>query len=71
MVRIFPTFSRIWTEYGEILCISPYSVRMRENAGKMQTRITPNRDTFYAVCIAEAFSEPRLTSTIGFFIVNS
>ena len=25
-------FSRIGTEYGEILCISPYSVRMRENA---------------------------------------
>ena len=25
------TFSRIGTEYGEILCISPYSVRMREN----------------------------------------
>ena len=25
-------FSRIWTEYGEILCISPYWVRMRENA---------------------------------------
>ena len=24
-------FSRIWTEYGEILRISPYSVRMREN----------------------------------------
>ena len=24
-------FSRIWTEYGEILHISPYSVRMREN----------------------------------------
>ena len=24
-------FSRIWTEYGEILCISPYSARMREN----------------------------------------
>ena len=23
---------RIWTEYGEILFISPYSVRMRENA---------------------------------------
>ena len=30
------------TEYG----ISPYSVRMRENAGKTQTRITPNTDTF-------------------------
>ena len=26
------TFSRIQTEYGEILRISPYSVRMRENA---------------------------------------
>ena len=25
-------FSRIWTEYREILRISPYSVRMRENA---------------------------------------
>ena len=24
-------FSCIWTEYGEILCISPYSVQMREN----------------------------------------
>ena len=36
-------FSRIWTEYGEILCISPYSV------GKMRTRLIPNTDTFYAV----------------------
>ena len=27
---------------------SPYSVRMRENAGKMRTRITPNTETFYA-----------------------
>ena len=24
-------FSRIWTEYGEILRIAPYSVPMREN----------------------------------------
>ena len=24
-------FSRIWTEYGKILLISPYSVQMREN----------------------------------------
>ena len=45
-----PHFSRIRTEYGETLRISPYSVRMRENAGKMGTRITPNTDTFYAVC---------------------
>ena len=29
--------------------ISPYSVQMRENTGKMQTRITPNTDTFYVV----------------------
>ena len=28
----WPAFSQIWTEYGEILRISPYSVRMRENA---------------------------------------
>ena len=27
-----PGFSRIRTEYGETQCISPYSVRMRENA---------------------------------------
>ena len=27
----------------------PYLVRMRENAGKMWTRITPNTTTFYAV----------------------
>ena len=38
-----PHFSRIfqhsdWT----------YSVRMRENPGKMRTRITPNTDSFYA-----------------------
>ena len=38
-------FSRIRTEYGEILRISPYSDRMRENTD----RITPNKDTFYAV----------------------
>ena len=29
--------------------IFPYAVRMRENAGKNQTRISPNTDTFYAV----------------------
>ena len=46
LVGIFPAFSRIRTEYGEY---SPYSVRMPENEGKMQTRITPNADTFYAV----------------------
>ena len=49
LVRIFPAFSRIRTEYGEILRISPDSVKMRENKRKMRTRITPNTDTFYAV----------------------
>ena len=38
-------FSRIRTEYGEILRISSYSVRMR----KIRTRITPNTNTFHAV----------------------
>ena len=51
LVRIFPAFSRIWTEYGEIPSISPYSVRILENAGKMRTRTTPNTDTFYTVGI--------------------
>ena len=32
-------FSRTWTEYGEILRISPYSVRMRENTDQKILRI--------------------------------
>ena len=32
-------FSRIRTEYGEILRISPYSVRMRENTDQKKLRI--------------------------------
>ena len=51
LVRIFPTFPHIWTEYGEILRMSPYSVRMWGNAGRMRTRINTNADTFYAVAI--------------------
>ena len=49
LVSIFPAFFRIRAEYGEIRSISLYSVPMRENAGKMGTRITPNTDSFYAV----------------------
>ena len=49
LVHIFPAFSRIRTEHGEIRSISPHLARMRENAGKIRTRITPNKDTFYAV----------------------
>ena len=43
------SFFRIRTEYGEIRSISLYSVRMRENARKMRTTITPNTETFYTV----------------------
>ena len=56
LARTLPAFSRIRTEYGEILRISPYPVRMRENAGKMRTRITPNTDTFYAEVYEGLFS---------------
>ena len=47
--RNFSAFSRIRTEYREIIIISAYTVQMLENMGKMETRITPNTDTFYAV----------------------
>ena len=51
LVHIFPAFPRIrtGTEYGKIQSISPYSVWMWENVGKMRTRITPNIDTFHSV----------------------
>ena len=39
-------FSRIRTEYGEIL-------RIQSECGKMWTRITPNTDTFYAVILTK------------------
>ena len=39
------SFSHIWTQYGQILRISQYSVQMR----KIRTRITPKMDTFNAV----------------------
>ena len=52
LVRIFPAFSHIRTEYGEI----PVS---QENAGKMQTRITPDTDTFYAVRVLNILLQPR------------
>ena len=48
LVSIFRVFSRIRTEYGEIRSISPYSVQMRKTAGKMRTRITLNKSSFYA-----------------------
>ena len=56
LVRISAAFSRIRTEYGEIRSITPSSVRMRENAGKMRTSITPNTDIFYAVEVRFRFN---------------
>ena len=32
-------FSRIWTKYGKIQSISPYSVHMRENTNQKKLRI--------------------------------
>ena len=40
-------FSRIWTEYGEMLRISPYSVRMWENTDQN----TPNTNFFHTVLV--------------------
>ena len=49
-------FSGIFPHLVWIRCISPYSVQMRENAGKMRTRITPNTDSFYAVILCRSIS---------------
>ena len=40
-------FSRIRTEYGEILVC----LRIQSECGKIRTRITPNTDTFYEVVL--------------------
>ena len=48
-----PYFSRIFL----------YSLRMRENAGKMRTRITPNTDTFYAEWISLFSNSSRISTT--------
>ena len=45
-------FFRIRSRYGEIRSIFLYSVQMRENAGKIRTRIMLNTDTFYAVIVS-------------------
>ena len=39
-------FSRIRTEYGDIYSVS---LRIQSECEKMQSRITPDKDTFYAV----------------------
>ena len=37
-VFFWSVFSRIWTEYGEILFISPYSGQMRENTDQKKSK---------------------------------
>ena len=51
---LWSTFSRIRTEYGEILHISLYSVRMRENADQNNSEYT---GTFYTVSEKEKKNE--------------
>ena len=43
----WPAFSRIQTEYGDLLIKSPYSVRMRENTDQKSSE----RNTFHAVML--------------------
>ena len=50
-----PHFSRIFPHSDRIRRETLCSVRMRENAEKMRTRITLNMDTFYAVKLSELF----------------
>ena len=46
----------LWSAFCRIFAHSdPYSVRMRENAGKIRTRITPNTNTFCAVLVIDYF----------------
>ena len=45
------TVNNICVMRNLIRSISPYSIQMRKNAGKLRTRITPNTDYFNAVKI--------------------
>ena len=68
-----PHFFRIFPHSDWIrLRISPYSVRMRENTGKMRTRITPNTDSFYSVlfsCIVQSLSRFKSFTKISIIII--
>ena len=43
---LWSVFSRIRAEYGEIICISPYSVQLRENTDKNNSKC----GDFFAQC---------------------
>ena len=61
LVRIFPTFPHIWTEYGEILRMSPYSVQMREKCGPEKLRI---RALFYSALKVKYFISDGIGYTV-------
>ena len=44
-------FFHIQSEYGEILCISPYSVRVRENTDQKTLRIWTLFTQCYVLCL--------------------
>ena len=48
-VKSVSAFSRIRPEYREVLRISPYSVRMRENADQNNSEYEHFLRTFYAI----------------------
>ena len=53
-------FPRIWTDFGEILLFSCIQFECQ----KIQTRITPNIDTFYAVLqFAMTQNQPKIAET--------
>ena len=63
---LFPHFPHLdW-----IRSISPYSVRMRENEGKMRIRVTLNTDSFYAVLFYIAISLNRIFPLRWWFMIS-
>ena len=61
-------FSHIWTEYGDLLCKSPYSVQMEENAGQKNSEYGqfPRSDTKpnFGTEHWETYSKPKHISKI-------
>ena len=49
-------FSSIRTEYGEILCISPYSVRLQENTDQKKIRIWTLHAVFFHLLVIDSYA---------------
>ena len=67
-----PDFSRFFPHLNWIR--RDYSVRIRENAGKMRTRITPNTDSFHAGWVKEntvkKYILRRIKNTLSLIVSN-